>query len=101
KLYAVRGSASLAGAAWPMFRRNIRRTAKYFPSPTVLPVLTSGHVFQFILSGMPGQYYEVTTSTDLRNWHPFVSLFGAPGLTNLIDPAWAEEPVHFFRVWSR
>src|SRR5262249_18009464 len=100
-LYAVRGSGNLAGTAWPMFHRNVRHTGKYFPPPTVTPALTPEGQFQLIFIGQPGQNYEVTASFDLLNWYPFAPIVGAPGVTNLIDPASDQQALHFFRVWSR
>ena len=101
RFYALGGGSGLAVSAWPMFRRNHRHTAKYFPSPILTPNPGAGGLMQLLLRGEPGQNYEVETSVDLIDWHWLGSFLSFSAETNVVDFGSAGIDKRFYRGWSR
>ena len=101
RLYALRGASGLAVSSWPMFRKNHRHTAKYFPKPSLTPKPGGDGLTQLVLSGEPGQNYEIEASSDLRDWRWLGSFLSLSSETNVVDLGSGAVDKRFYRVWSR
>ena len=101
RLYALGGASGLAVSSWPMFRKNHRHTAKYFPKPNLTPKPGGDGLTQLVLSGEPGQNYEIEASSDLRDWRWLGSFLSLSSATNVVDLGSGAVDKRFYRVWSR
>lgn len=91
--YRVRASNFMSTATSPVVDLDV------IPSAVRSTVLTAGGMFQFTVTGLPGQGYAVEASTNLFDW---VSLStnhaAANGSFIFTDPQTASFPTRLFRV---
>ena len=63
---------------------------------TTHPLGTNG--FQFALQGLPGQTYQIETSTNLVNWSAIGSVLATNTPVLFLDPAATNHARRFYRA---
>ena len=79
----------------------LKRAVLYPPAPVLSlvsaqPLRTNG--FQFGLQGLPGQTYQIETSTNLANWSTIGSVLATNTPVLFLDPAATNRPRRFYRA---
>ena len=79
----------------------LKRAALFPPAPVLS--LASAHPlgangFQFALQGLPGQTYQIETSTNLANWSVIGSVLATNTPVLFLDPAATNHARRFYRA---
>jgi len=94
--------ATFTSTAPAQSHQYLLKRAALFPSAPVLslasahPLGTNG--FQFALQGLPGQTYQIETSTNLANWSVIGSILATNTPVLFLDPAATNHARRFYRA---
>ena len=106
QFYAVAGSGPLSDGAWPMFRRDLRHTARAEAGQITRPVFRTPTVgssaveIELTARGEAATNYAISASTNLLDWIVLTNASTSSGTLRIRDAAGAKLQKRFYRAAS-
>ncbi|HYG36666.1 MAG TPA: PQQ-binding-like beta-propeller repeat protein [Clostridia bacterium] len=98
RCYAVYGTNTLMNSAWPMFRGNVKHTARSIQRGIKKTSPLPDGNFAMNLTVETGRTYKVEYSTDLANWSELSSIVSATSSNQFLDLTATNSAQRYYRL---
>ncbi|HEY5914353.1 MAG TPA: PQQ-binding-like beta-propeller repeat protein [Verrucomicrobiae bacterium] len=97
-LYALYGTNAVMNSSWPVFRGNVRHTARAIQRAITKPTLRADGAFSMSVNIETGRTYRVEYSTNLFDWAELTALVSQTLTNEIIDTTATASPQRFYRL---
>ena len=101
KLFAVSDTNTLMSSFWPIFRGNLRHTARTIQRGMKSPAYSLDGGFTMTLNVETGRTYQVDYSTNFTNWAGVSSFSSDTPTCQFNDPSATNSPGRFYCLQTR